>query len=315
MDLIKGYHHLTLSVGGAQEDYDFHTRLLGLRSVKKTVLFDGKLPIYHLYYGNYTGEPGTLITCFAFRQAGIKGTRGTGQIRIVNLSVPVDSLNFWEDRLKRYGRTVEPFERFGQPGLHFTHPCGIEYQLVGDDDDPREPCTSEGIPADRAIRGLHGITVSVKELAQQAWFMENAFGARKTAEEDNFTRYEVGKGGAGHIIDHVEEPDVPQGSWIFGEGTVHHCAFDVVGREQQQEFKDHIEGLGFTDASEEKDRQYFRSVYFRTPGGALFEAAYSIPEGFTIDEPVENFGRDFQLPPWFEDRRKEIMETLEPIEF
>jgi glyoxalase family protein len=315
MDLIKSHHHLTLSVGGAQEDYDFHTGLLGLRSVKKTVLFDGKLPIYHLYYGNYTGDPGTLITCFAFRQAGIKGKKGSGQIRVVNLSVPADSLDYWADRLQRFGLEHQRFERFGAPGIHFEHPCGIEYELIGEDDDQREPYVNGDVPAEAAVRGLHGITVSVKELEQQGWFMENAFGARKTAEDGNYTRYEIGRGGPAHIIDHAEEPDVPQGSWIFGEGTVHHCAFDVVGQGQQQQFKEHIEGLGFTDASEEKDRQYFHSVYFRTPGGALFEAAYSTEQGFTIDETVENYGREFQLPPWFEDRREEIMAVLEPIDY
>lgn len=117
MDLIKSHHHLTLSVGGAQEDYDFHTQLLGLRSVKKTVLFDGTLPIYHLYYGNYTGDPGTLIACFAFRQTGIKGTRGTGQIKIVNLSVPVEDFGkdfqlppWFEDRRQEIMETLVPIE-------------------------------------------------------------------------------------------------------------------------------------------------------------------------------------------------------------
>lgn len=315
MDLIKNHHHLTLSVGGAQEDYDFHVSFLGLRSVKKTVLFDGKTPIYHMYYGNENGDPSTLITCFPFRQAGVKGRKGTGQIKIVNLSAPSDSLGFWEKRLQNFGYDYSTFERFGERGLHFEHPCGIEYEIVGDDNDTRKAWTTDETPNEVAIRGLRGVTVSVREISEQGWFMENAFGARKTADDGAYTRFEMDKGGAGYLVDHVEEPNVPQGSWIFGEGTAHHVAFDVVDREKQQEFKDFVEGLGYTDVSDIKDRNYFHSVYFRTPGGALFEACYSVPESFELDETKEDFGKTFQLPPWYEERREELLGELETIDY
>lgn len=315
MNLIQSHHHLTLCVGKAQEDYDFHVGLLGLRSVKKTVLFDGTVPIYHFYYGNENGDPSTLITCFPFQQAGVIGRKGTGQIKIVNLSAPSGSLDFWAKRLKAKGYAFKPFERFGEKGLHFEHPCGIEYEIVGDDKDTRKPWTTRETPAEVAIKGLRGITVSLKDMDPQSEFMEVAFGARKTKTDGAYTRFEMGVGGAGCIVDFVREPDVKQGTWTFGAGTPHHCAFKVDNADQQKQFKDFVEGIGYTDVSDVKDRNYFHSVYFRTPGGALFEAAYSIPESFEIDEKREEFGDHFMLPPWLEDRREELMAKLEPIEY
>lgn len=315
MTPIKGHHHITLCVGGAQEDYDFHTKVLGLRSVKKTVLFDGKAPIYHLYYGNETGDPSTLITCFPFHQSGIKGRRGSGQVKILALSVPTNSLDFWAKRLHASGYHYEQSKRFGEQRIHFEHPCGIEYELVGNDADPRKPWATEGTPGSVAIRGVHSITVSVREMTEPNRFMETAFGFRKTAEDGPYSRYEVQEGGASRIIDYVEEPNVPQGTWIFGEGIVHHCAFRVDSREEQLAFKDQVEGLGYTDVSDVKDRNYFHSVYVRTPGGALFEAAVSVEQGFAIDEPFTQLGKSFQLPPWFEDRRQELISALEPLRF
>jgi glyoxalase family protein len=131
---IRGTHHLTFCVGGAQEDYDFHVRLLGLKSVKKTVLFDGEIPIYHLYYGNRLGDTSTLLTAFPYRQAGWMGKRGTNQLKTLNLSVPVDSIAFWSDRLDQFGVEHERSGLFGTERLHFKHPCGIDYTLVGDPD-------------------------------------------------------------------------------------------------------------------------------------------------------------------------------------
>ena len=158
-----------------------------------------------------------------------------------------------------------------------------------------------------------GITVSLKDIDPQSEFMEVAFGARKTKTDGAYTRYEMGAGGAGCIVDFVREPDVAQGTWTFGAGTPHHCAFKVENAEKQKEFKDYVEGIGYTDISDVKDRNYFHSVYFRTPGGALFEAAYSVPQSFEIDEKRAEFGDRFMLPPWLEDRREELMGKLEPI--
>ena len=156
---VRGTHHLTLCVGGAQEDYDFHVRLLGLRSVKKTVLFDGELPVYHLYYGNYDAQESTLLTSFPYRQVGWMGKRGTNQAKSINLSIPPNSIGFWADRLTAAGVEHERLERFGTERLSFAHPCGIEYALVGDPQpDARAPYDGGPVGAEHGIRGAYGTT-------------------------------------------------------------------------------------------------------------------------------------------------------------
>lgn len=314
MDLIRGLHHLTMSVGPAQEDYDFHTGVLGLFSVKKTVLFDGTLPIYHLYYGNRRGDASTLLTSFPFRQAGVMGRRGSNQIKLLNLSVPAESLGYWADRLDEHGVSHEKEKLFGLERLHFTHPCGIEYALVGEQEpDDREPWDGNGVPAEHAVRGGHGITVSVHDVEEMTWFVVEGLGGREAGSEGPRMKFELGTTGYGRSFELVHEPHVPAGTWRFGEGTVHHAAYDIGDGEKQQQLKDKLEGLGYTDCSDRKDRQYFYSVYVRSPGGALVELAYSKPEGFMIDETFEELGREFQLPPQFEHRRRELLAALEPL--
>lgn len=313
--LVQGHHHVTLCVAGAKEDYDFHTRLLGLRSVKKTVLFDGTTPIYHLYYGNHSGDPSTLITTFPFAHTGVQGRRGSGQIKTIQLSVPPGAIGFWQKRLKDHGIASVPVTRYNQKRLHFAHPCGIEYEMVEVAGDPRPAITTGEIDARSALRGVYGIEVSVRDRESMEEFLARGFGCAKTGEEGSRVRYELQKTNVGNVIELVHEPDLPQGTWTFGAGTVHHCAFKVNNHDEQTQVKAYLEGLGFTDVSDSKDRKYFHSVYFRTPGGALFEAAYSIPESFEIDEPAEKLGADFQLPPWLEDRRAELLAKLEKIDF
>jgi glyoxalase family protein len=315
MEIIRGTHHLTMSVGGAQDDYDFHTGVLGLFSVKKTVLFDGKTPIYHLYYGNRAGDVSTLLTSFPFRQAGVIGRRGSNQIKRLNLSVPSEAIAFWADRLAVNGVPYEQVEVFGGQRLHFAHPCGIEYGLVGEVEiDDREPYAGNGISADSAIRGAHGVTISVLDPAEMTEFLEIGLGARKRATEGALTDFEIGNTGHGRSVELLHEPGVAPGTWKFGEGTVHHVAYDVGDAQKQQELKDWLEGLGYTDCSESKDREYFHSVYCRSPGGALVELAYTTPVGFFKDEDFEHLGSRFLIPPRFEDRRDEIMGTLETIQ-
>lgn len=318
MNVLHGHHHLTLCVGGAQEDYSFHVDLLGLKSVKKTILYDGKAPIYHLYYGNENGDPSTLITTFAFRHTGLKGERGSGQVRTIACSVPENSLGFWKQRLEAYGYPAEQLERFGEQRLRFYHPCGIEYELVGTKQDARTPRGTEQIPAEHAIRGVHGITVSVRSIKEPARFMQQAMGFEQTRDDGGGAhhRFELSGGGPGKTVEYVVEPDREQGSWFYGEGIVHHVAFKVNDADVQKEYKDYLEGLGFTDVSESKDRGYFHSIYFRTPAGALFEATYSKDEGFCIDEPRDRLGHEFILPAFVDaDRRAEIMGQLEKITY
>ena len=310
---IKRHHHLTLNVGVAQEDYDFHTKLLGLKSIKKTALYDGDEPVLHLYYGNENGDPSTLITCFPMRQSGRKARRGTGQIGAVAVSVLPTSIPFWKGWLQKHGFAAKETERFGEKLLAFAHPCGIPYEIVGAATDARTPYSNGAVPTEHGIRGTHGITVSVRDLECSDEFMHYGWNGQARREEREFVRFEVGKGGSGTIVDFKVEPNVPQGSWQYGEGVPHHCAFEVDTLDVQKHTKAHLEGLGYTDVSDVKDRGYFDSVYVRTPGGALFEATVSKPTGFLIDEPFEKLGHAMQIPPVFANRKDELIAHLERV--
>jgi glyoxalase family protein len=312
---VNGTHHVTFCVGGAQEDYDFHVRTLGLRSIKKTVLFDGEIPIYHLYYGNGNGDLSTLLTSFPYRQAGWKGKRGTNQLKVLNLQVPLDSLGYWADRLKAAGIESARTSLFGTERLTFKHPCGIDYALIASDErDGREPWEGSDVPGEHAIRGSYGTTTSVADPEPMEYFLTTGIFGTRTASEGPNHQFKIGTDeGQGRYLELVEEPHLPQGSWTFGEGTIHHHALDVGTAESQAALKDWLVGLGFTDASEPKDRGYFFSVYLRSPSGALIEFAYSTPAGFTIDEKREEFGTHMCIPPHWENRRGEIG-MLEPLD-
>jgi glyoxalase family protein len=312
--IIRGTHHLTFCVGGAQEDYDFHTDVLGLYCVKKTVLFDGELPIYHLYYGNRVGDGSTVLTSFPYRQQGLMGKRGTNQLKSINIAVPADSIGYWADRLKAHDVEYAEAELFGTQRLNFAHPCGIPYVIVGETErDDREPWDGGEVPGDHAIRGAYGTTTSLRDPEPMAFFITHGMGGEHLGSEGPNHQYRIGTDeGNGRILELVEEPDLPQGTWHFGEGIIHHHAFDVVDAENQATVKDWIVGLGFTDVSDVKDRGYFFSVYCRTPGGALFELAQSGDRGFLIDETHEELGTKMCIPPHWEHRREEISQ-LEPI--
>ena len=312
---IERHHHITLCVGAAQEDYDFHTQVLGLKSVKKTALYDGDVPIYHLYYGNDVGLESTLVTTFPMRQSGRVGRQGTNQTKVLMLAVPDSALGYWRERLRDFGFTVEELERFGEKRLSFTHPCGIEYALVGVANDPRPAHSAGPVPLEMGIHGTHGIIVSVYDLDLSADFMTLGWGGQPTQEEGDHLRFEVGQGGSGTIVDFVAEPDLGQAGWMYGEGIVHHTAFQVASFEVQDAVKDGLIGLGFTDVSDRKDRGYFDSVYVRTPAGAMFEATVSKSTGFVIDEPMEELGKNFQVPPVFADRREYLLSYLEPLQY
>ena len=312
---IHGNHHLTFCVGGAQEDYDFHTRTLGLRSIKKTALYDGEVPIYHLYYGNAEGDAGTILTSFPMRQQGIRGRLGTNQISRLNLSVPVESLGFWAQRLADHGIASVVADGYGHARLHFTHPCGIPYGLVADGDgDPARSWERGGVPAANAILGTHGIAVNVADPQEMVRYLEKGLGASAAGSEGPSSRFELGSTGRGRHVEIVEDPQGPPGTWFFGEGTVHHCAWDIGDAEAQMALKGWLEGLGYTDCTESKDRGYFLSVYNRTPGGALFEYAWSKPELWTIDEDAAHLGESFQIPPPFLHQKDYILGYLEPID-
>ena len=307
---IRGHHHITIATGDAQEDYDFHTKVLGLKNVKKTAFYDGATPIYHLYYGNDLGSESSLITSFPVAHTGVKGKKGTGQISYVALSIPVDAMSFWVERLKNHGFEVEECERFGETYLDFKHPCGVDYALVGVDEDSRVPYSSGPVTSELMIRGTHSVGVSTRDFEFMGEFMELGWGGTRLVEDGNLIRYVVGNQGSGAIVDFVVEPDRKPGSWIVGEGTVHHMAFDVDSHQEQNNLKFYLEGLGYTDVSEVKDRGYFDSIYVRTPSGALFEATVSHNDGFTCDESVDNLGIDVMVSPQLELSREELMAEI-----
>lgn len=314
MSIIKGFHHLTACVSGAQEDVDFYVKLLGQSLVKKTVLLDGEEPVYHLYYGNAQGDAGTLVTSFPFKQKGVKGRRGSGQIKVINYSVPAGSLDFWRERFSAHGVIFDDavVERFGEQRQRFQHPCGIEFDLVASGKDARPPCTADDIPAQFAIRGVHSITLSLREVDESIIFMKEALDFHYAGQSGPHHRFETADGKPGTIVEFVHEPDRLQGSSIYGEGTIHHVAFAVDNVEQQMQIKEKLMSMGHIDTSESVNRNYFRSMYFKMPGGVMFEAA-TTDIGFAIDEEPGHFGAEFQLPPWLRERKDELLARLEPI--
>ena len=315
MKALNGLHHITLCVGDKQEDYEFHTQILGLRSVKKTLLYDGKVPIYHLYYGNADGDPGSIVTTFPMRHTGVKGKLGNNQIQGVMLAIPPGASDFWAERLSAHGIENAAFERFGEKRISFKHPTGINYTLVETDAAGRRAWDETNIPTDKGIVGMHGITVNVREIDLMDEFMQAAWSSDLVAEEGATKRYQMGKGGSGTIVEITHDAGTPQGSWIFGGGIVHHCAFDIDLLDKQTEYKAHVEGLGFTDFSDRKDRGYFDSIYVRTPGGALFEAAVTKPKSWAEDEAPEHIGEEIMISPQFEKEREQIIAQIGKLDY
>jgi catechol 2,3-dioxygenase-like lactoylglutathione lyase family enzyme len=311
-DVIKGFHHVTVCVAGAQEDVDFNTKVLGLRMIKQTVLFDGNAPIYHLYYGNKNGDIGSVWTTFPFKQAGIYGRYGTGQIKTTGFSVPVSALDFWAEHLTRHHVEHAGIqERFGERFIEFRHPSGLGLAVIGCDDDPREAWGFD-VPAEYGIRGFYNVSLAVRDLEESEFFLGNVMKFKRVGQEGPVTRYAIGDGGYNRIIDLYHMPDTKQGTWTFAVGIPHHYALAVTNDAENKAYKDYVEGFGYTDVSEIKDRNYFHSTYTRTPAGVVQEVATS-DIGFAIDEPADMLGHQLLLPPWFEDRRHEIVSALEPI--
>ena len=315
MGYVQGSHHVTLSVGHAQEDVDFHTQILGMRFIKKTVLYDGSTPVYHLYYSNAAGDPSSVVTTFPWAQAGIHGKRGTNQAREVLLSVPDHSLDYWHTRLTQHGLQVTNTEVFDRRRLTFEHPSGIEYALVGNTDDPRVAHAGNGVPQELGIHGIHGTAIHAHTPERTIEFAEQVFHSQGTITEDgDRATFQIGDDKFGNHVEIIGNRTDDQGTWSYGAGTYHHFAWNLQTLENQQAVKFDIEGAGYTDISELKDRTYFKSVYCRMPGGALFELAVTHHEGgWDCDESPEELGRHFMLPPQFEHQREHIMAQLEPI--
>ena len=310
--LVKGIHHITVCASSAQEDVDFMTKVVGHRLIKQTVLFDGRYAHYHLYYANANAEVGSVMTTFPYKR--VPGRVGSGQIQATAYSVSKGSIGFWADHLKRHKVENSGIqERFGEKFIRFRHPSGLLLEMVESEGDTRTGWTTKEISSDVANRGFYGPVLSIRELGEQERFLTEALGLKKSGADGPYHRFEVGEGGPMRTVILHHEPDLNQGSWGFGAGTGHHMALEVESDEALAEQKNLYEELGYTDCSEIKDRNYFHSIYVRSPGGVLTECAATAEGGFTRDEPWEELGSSLLLPPWFEHQRPEIVKMLEPI--
>lgn len=314
-DHIQGLHHITMCTGTAQADVDFFVKVIGQRFVKRTLFYDGSEPIYHLYFADRIGTPGTVMTTFPTRRTGLTGRKGSAQFSVVRYSVPSGSLSWWRTHLATHSIESSPIdERFGEPYTAFKHPgCGIDFELVEDKSDTRTPWQSPYVPQSNAVRGFHSWVGVVRELTDMEFFLNAAWNFEKEGEDGAYHRYRVrGESGPAKSVDIRVEPQLPQGTWTLGEGTIHHAAFAVSSLEVQARIKFETEGMGFTDCSDRKNRGYFESVYVRTPGGLLFESTHSL--SFTDDEPEETLGTDLKVSPQFNHMKKELLIKLnDPI--
>ena len=308
---ILGLHHVTATVDDAQADLDFSVDALGLRLVKKTVNFDNHF-VYHFYYGDEVGHPGTIWTTFPYKGKGVQvGTKGAGQITVTSFSVPARSLDVWKPRLRERGYAVtDAPPRFGEESVLVTDPSGLVIELIANDDDARAPWTAGGIDAGSAVRGLHSVSLEVREPKRTVDFMREMLGFEVVNEMEGRIRVAVGGGGPGRSMDIVHAGD---GGWAKnGLGTVHHVAMAIDGEDQQLKLREEL--VGRAQVTPVRDRQYFKSIYFREPGGVLFEVATMKP-GFPVDEPVAELGRGLKLPPWEEPHRLQIEAHLPNVQY
>ena len=303
-----GIHHVTAIAGESQRNVDFYVGLLGLRMVKKTVNFDDP-ETYHLYYGDGNGSPGSIMTFFPWSNAPA-GLQGTGQLTTTSFSIPESSLGYWTDRLIDHGVRFEKLsQRFDDTVVSFTDPEGMKLELIASATDGRRPWEEGPIPAEHAVRGFHHVTLSERDLERTTKLMTETLGFRQIEEGDGRHRFEAGDGGPGNVVDVVDDSDESRGR--MGVGTVHHVAFRANDDEHQLEIRETVAGLGY-NVTPVLDRNYFYSIYFREPGGVLFEIATD-PPGFTADEDLEELGTHLKLPPWLEFQRERIEEALPPL--
>ena len=300
-----GIHHVTAIAGEPQRNVDFYAGLLGLRMVKKTVNFDDP-ETYHLYYGDGDGSPGSIMTFFPWAHAPA-GLQGTGQLTVTSFSIPESSLGYWTDRLIDYGVRFEKLSRrFDDTVVSFADPDGMKLELIASATDDRSPWEDGPVPAEHAVRGFHHVTLSERAPERTTKLMTDHLGFRQVEEGDGRYRFEADDGGPGNLVDVVDGSRDSRGR--MGVGTVHHVAFRADDDEHQLEIREEVAGLGY-DVTPVLDRNYFHSIYFREPGGVLFEIATD-PPGFAADEAPDKLGTSLKLPPWLEPRRERIEEAL-----
>ncbi len=306
---LSGIHHVTAIAGEPQANVDFYTGVLGLRMVKLTVNFDDPY-IYHLYYGDERGRPGSVMTFFPWPGAG-RGARGTGQATAVSFSVHAQALEFWREHLGNQRVAYDgPLDRFGESLLALRDPDDLALEIVASPTESRESSWKGGpVPPRYAIRGFHSVTLREAGVAETESMLQETLGFRRTAQAGDRVRYELGSGGPGACLDVTHDPHGSRG--VVSVGTVHHVAWRTPDNDNETAWQAEIRRHGH-QVTPVTDRHYFRSIYFREPGGVLFEIATESP-GFTIDEPVERLGLTLMLPPWLEPRREQLIRQLPAV--
>lgn len=304
----SGLHHVTAIAGDPQRNIDFYVRGLGLRLVKRTVNFDDP-STYHLYYGDESGRPGTLMTFFPWR--GVPAGRvGAGQSTSTAFSVPQASLGWWKDHLAGLGVEPTVTSADSEDRLAVRDPDGLVLELVAaTTEDPRDPWDSASVPAEHAVRGQHSSVLTVADADSTLRVLTEDLGMSIVSQAGGRTRVAAGDGGPGQIVDVVAAPRAERG--LTAGGTVHHIAFRVPDRATQEQWRQELAGRGH-QVTAILDRQYFTSIYFREPGGVLLEIATDTP-GFDVDEPLLELGRNLRLPPWLEPSREDIEHAVARI--
>ncbi|CAM3013978.1 ring-cleaving dioxygenase [Paenibacillus sediminis] len=301
-----GIHHITAFVNDAQANVDFYVGVLGLRMVKKTINFDAP-EVYHFYFGNEKGSPGTIMTFFPQANAR-KGVIGGGQVGITVFTIPSGSMPFWQERLNKFGIAFEETTRFGEKYIRFEDNSGLLIELVEREEGPLSTWSFGGVPADKAIKGFGGAVLFSISSKDTRNVLENILGLEKVAEENGLIRYRAA-GDLGNLID-INAQDMPWGEG--GAGTVHHIAWRAKDFEEHEQWRKLIANKALRPTPV-IDRQYFNAVYFREYGGILFEIATD-PPGFDNDEPIDQLGQKLMLPEWFEPHRSLIEQNLPPVE-
>jgi glyoxalase family protein len=304
-----GIHHVTAICGDPQRNLEFYAGTLGLRLVKQTVNFDDP-HTYHFYYGDETGRPGSLLTFFPWPGAR-SGRIGTGQLALTAFAIVPEALGFWIERLVQHNvKFGGPMRHGDEQVLTFRDPDGLMLAIVaGRSARERTGWSRAGIAAEQALRGLHSVTLWLEDGTPTAKLLEDGLAFRAAGETEEAARFSAGDGGAGALVDIRTVGGFPRG--VGGVGTVHHVAFRLSDESTQLAIRQRLTDAGFHPTAV-IDRQYFRSVYFREPGGVLFELATDLP-GFAIDEPADRLGEQLMLPPQFEANRSSIEAALPEI--
>ncbi len=305
MNTILGLHHITAIAGDAQRNYNFYTKILGLRLVKKTVNFDDP-QTYHFYFGDEVGTPGTILTFFPWKNVR-QGKNGVGMATEIGYSIPKERLDFWKSRLGKFDIPYEETERFGERQISFQDPDGLSLALIETKhQDQRNGFETAEIKSDVAIKGFHTVTLTLNNIKATAAILTEVFGYKQIESEENRYRYKTDAVDNAALVDLVETPGAPRG--LNAGGTNHHVAFRVKDEEDLMAMRKKIVARGL-HITEKINRDYFFSLYFREPGGVLFEIATDNP-GFATDETVENLGSSLQLPDQYEAMRGQIEKGL-----